>query len=181
VIIVAVLVRCRAYAATNCGEAAALRNVRGRSGSQRAPMDGMVGNGKIGIPGAECRRQVVVEGSSAYLAAAGVRLQSEATVAFHHNQDDLPTVRFGAKLVRQTDSPLRPTRGLSSIESDTGGESVGWWSSASRATVPPATIRQEELAAWLRGLISPPVSKVRKSQFRAITDRVRVGRVRTTS
>jgi hypothetical protein len=66
VIIVAVLVRCRAYAATNCGEAAALRNVRAppacsalvteegrtkwrRSGSQRAPMDGVVGNGKVGI------------------------------------------------------------------------------------------------------------------------------------
>jgi hypothetical protein len=46
--------------------------------------------------------------------ARWLSMKNEATVAFQHDQDDLPTIRCGAKLVRHTDSPLRPTLALSS-------------------------------------------------------------------
>jgi hypothetical protein len=49
--------------------------------------------------------------------ASGLGVKYETTVAFDDNQDDLPTIRFGAKLFGHTDSPLQPTLAVSSKES----------------------------------------------------------------
>jgi hypothetical protein len=41
-------------------------------------------------------------------------VKDETTVVFDHNQDDLPAIRFGAKLFGHTDAPLQPTLAVSS-------------------------------------------------------------------
>jgi hypothetical protein len=46
--------------------------------------------------------------------ASGLGVKYETTVAFDDNQDDLPAIRFGAKLLGHTDSPLQSTLALSS-------------------------------------------------------------------
>ena len=41
-------------------------------------------------------------------------MKDETTVVLDHNQDDLPAIRFGAKLFGHTDAPLQPTLAVSS-------------------------------------------------------------------
>ena len=46
--------------------------------------------------------------------ASGLGVKNETTVAFDDNQDDLPAIRFGAKLFGHTDAPLQSTLAVSS-------------------------------------------------------------------